>query len=67
MPERPVIRHVVPDEVLASLEVAGSDIAGTHDEFVFAYASAGTFDLVARVDEREDTFQSIAALYPLLR
>jgi hypothetical protein len=25
-----------------TLEVSGSDIGGTHDEFVFAYKSAGT-------------------------
>jgi hypothetical protein len=38
-----------------TLEVAGSDVGGTHDEFVFAYKSAGTGDLIARVDEQEET------------
>lgn len=38
-----------------TLEVAGSDISGTHDEFVFAYKSAGAFDFIARIDEQEDT------------
>ena len=38
-----------------TLEVSGSDIGGTHDEFVFAYKSAGAVDLIARVDEQEAT------------
>ena len=38
-----------------TLEVAGSDIGGTHDEFVFAYQSIGDADLIARVDEQEAT------------
>jgi hypothetical protein len=38
-----------------TLEVAGSDIAGTRDEFIFAYQSAGAVDLIARVDEQEVT------------
>ena len=38
-----------------TLEVAGSDIGGTHDEFVFAYDSDGAVDLIARVDEQEAT------------
>ena len=38
-----------------TLEVSGSDIGGTHDEFVFAYKSSGTVDLIARVDEQEAT------------
>ncbi len=38
-----------------TLEVAGSDIGGTHDEFVFAYQNTGAVDLIARVDEQEAT------------
>jgi hypothetical protein len=38
-----------------TLEVAGSDIAGTHDEFIFAYQSAESADLIARIDEQEAT------------
>ena len=38
-----------------TLEVAGADIAGTHDEFVFAYQSVGDADLIARIDEQEET------------
>ena len=38
-----------------TLEVSGSDIGGTHDEFVFAYKSVGNADLIARVDEQEAT------------
>jgi hypothetical protein len=38
-----------------TLEVAGSDIGGTHDEFIFAYKSVGNADLMARVDEQEAT------------
>jgi hypothetical protein len=38
-----------------TLEVAGSDIGGTHDEFVFAYKSIETVDLIARIDEQEAT------------
>jgi hypothetical protein len=38
-----------------TLEVAGGDISGTHDEFVFAYKSVGAVDLIARIDEQEDT------------
>jgi hypothetical protein len=38
-----------------TLEVAGADIAGTHDEFIFAYQSVENADMIARVDEQEDT------------
>ena len=38
-----------------TLEVSGSDIGGTHDEFIFAYQSVETADLIARVDEQEAT------------
>ncbi|MHC4178146.1 MAG: PA14 domain-containing protein, partial [Planctomycetota bacterium] len=38
-----------------TLEVAGSDIAGMRDEFIFAYNSTGPADLTARIDEQEET------------
>src|SRR4030042_3360865 len=38
-----------------TLEVAGRDIAGTHDEFIFAYQNTKSADLIARIDEQEAT------------
>jgi hypothetical protein len=38
-----------------TMEVAGSDIAGSRDEFIFAYKNLVTADLSARIDAQENT------------
>jgi len=52
---QPPTSSVTYADGLFTLEVAGTDIAGARDEFIFAYKDVVAADLIARVDAQENT------------